>query len=180
MTYLLAFKMSQSNAKILITVVEDHGEEEKEHNRVNQLAAEELAEITPKPAHKELPEKESIKTLCTLEIDTLSSTKKLDLRWGPGNDEVINWKILADGEHITKDPLDVLNSSVDYVSAAAQDNELSNDTDLNDFFFDQFFPSVVGRAKIIDQFHADHRSPFHNTVKNDKIRFEDPEAEDPD
>jgi hypothetical protein len=45
-------------------------------------------------------------------------------------------------------------------------------------FFDQFFPSVVGRAKIIDQFHADHRSPFHNTtVKNDKIKFEDPEAE---
>jgi hypothetical protein len=26
------------------------------------------------------------------------------LRWGPGNDEGINWKILGDGEHITREP----------------------------------------------------------------------------
>jgi hypothetical protein len=101
------------------------------------------------------------------------------LRWGPGDNEVINWKIvLADGEHITEDPLDVP-SSVDYVSAN-KDNELSDDTDLNDLFFEQFFPSFVGHAKIIDEFHADHRSPFHFIVTNDKIKFEDPEAEVPD
>jgi hypothetical protein len=100
------------------------------------------------------------------------------LRWGPCYDEVINWKILAHGEHITKDPLDVPNS-VDYLSAK-ENNGLSDDTDLNDLFFDQCFPSVVGHAKIIDQFHADHRSPFHTTVTNYKITLEDPEAEDPD
>jgi hypothetical protein len=161
----------------LITVVKD-GEEEKEHDHVNQLAAEDLAEITQKPAQKELPAKESINKFCSLETDTLSSTKKFDLRWGPGNDEVINWKMLADGEHITKDPLDVPNS-VDYVSAD-EENEFSDDTDLNDLFFERFFPSVVGHAKIIDEFHADHRSPFHSTVTNDKIKFEDPEAKDPD
>jgi hypothetical protein len=94
--------------------------------------------------------------------------KKFDLRWGPGNDEVINWKILADCAHITEDPLDVQNSV---------DSELGDDTDLNNLFFDRFFPSVVGHAKIIDQFHADHISPFHTTGKNDKIKFEDPEAE---
>jgi hypothetical protein len=100
------------------------------------------------------------------------------LRWGPGDNEVINWKIvLADGEHITEDPLDVP-SSVDYVSAN-KDNELSDDTDLNDLFFEQFFPSFVGHAKIIDEFHADHRSPFHSTMTNDKIKFEDPDARTP-
>jgi hypothetical protein len=135
----------------LITVIED-GEEEKEHDHINQLAAEDLAETTQKPAQKELPAKESINKFCSLGTYTLSSTKKFGLRWGPGDDEVINWKILANGEHITKGPLDVPNS-VDYVSAA-KDNELSDDTDLNDLFFDQFFPSVVGHAKIIDQFHA--------------------------
>ncbi len=172
-----AFQDVTIKRRILITVVED-GEEEKEHDHVNQLAAEDLAEITQKPAQKELPAKESINKFCSLETDTLSSAKKFDLRWGPGDDEVINWKILADGEHITEDPLDVPNS-VDYVSAD-EDNELSDDTDLNDLFFEQFFPSVVGHAKIIDEFHADHRSPFHSTVTNDKIKFEDPEAEDPD
>jgi hypothetical protein len=162
---------------ILITAVED-GEEEKEHSHVNQLAAEELAEIAPKPDQKEPPAKESINKFCALETDILSSTKKCNSRWGPGNDEVNNWKILANGEHMTEDPLDVPNG-VDYVSAA-KDNELSHETDLNALFFDQFFPSVVGHAKIIVQFPADHRSPFHNTVKNDKIKFEDPEAKDPD
>jgi hypothetical protein len=33
----------------LITVIKDGGDE-KEHDHVNQLAAEDLAEITPKPA----------------------------------------------------------------------------------------------------------------------------------
>jgi hypothetical protein len=73
--------------------------------------------------------------------------KKFDLRWGPGDDEVINWKILVNGEHITEDPLDVPNS-VDYVSAD-KDNELSDDTDFNDLFFEVFFPSVVGHAKMM-------------------------------
>jgi hypothetical protein len=68
--------------QILIAVVKD-GEKEKEHNHVNQLAAEDLAEITQKPAQKELPEKESINKLCSLEKDTLFPTKKFDLRWGP-------------------------------------------------------------------------------------------------
>jgi hypothetical protein len=82
-----------------------------------------------------------------LETDTLSSTKKSDLRWGPGDDEVINWKILADGEHITEDPLDVPNS-VDYVSAG-EDNELSDDTaDLNDLFFEQFFHQLSDMRRL--------------------------------
>jgi hypothetical protein len=65
--------------RILITVVED-GQEEKEHNHVNQLAAEDLAESTQNPAHEEqLLAKESINKLCSLETDTLSSTYKFDL-----------------------------------------------------------------------------------------------------
>jgi hypothetical protein len=44
-TYLLPFQDVTIKRRILITVVED-GEEEKEHDHVNQLAAEDLAEIT--------------------------------------------------------------------------------------------------------------------------------------
>jgi hypothetical protein len=50
----------------LINAIED-GEQEKEHNYHNQLATEDLAEITPKPAQKELPAKEGINKLCSLE-----------------------------------------------------------------------------------------------------------------
>jgi hypothetical protein len=85
--------------------------------------------MTMKPAQKELRAKESINTFWSLQTDTLSSRKKDDLRWGPGNDEFINWKIFADGEHISQYPVDAPNS-VDYGSAT-EDNELGDETDLN-------------------------------------------------
>jgi hypothetical protein len=149
----------------LISVIED-GEEEKEQQ---------LAEMISKPAQKELPAKESAKNHLLLKQKLLCTTKKFGLKWGHGNDKVINWKILAAGEHIKEDPLDIPNS-VEYVSAAG-DTELSADMDLNDLFLVR---SVVGHAKIIDEFHADHRLPFHNILKNDQIQLDDPEAEDPD
>jgi hypothetical protein len=64
--------------RILITIVKD-GREEKEHDHGNQLAAEDLAEFGQKPAQKELSAKESINQFCSLETDTLSSTKNFYL-----------------------------------------------------------------------------------------------------
>jgi hypothetical protein len=58
--------------------------------------------------------------------------------------------------------------------------ELGDSTNLNALFFDKFFPSVVGHAKTIDEFHADPRSPFHTTVHDNRITFHDPKADDPD
>jgi hypothetical protein len=89
----------------------------------------------------------------------------------------MDWKKIADKEHINKDPLDIPNK-VEYASTARY-SELSDYTDLNHLFFVELFSSVVGHAKKSDEFHADHQFPFHNTVKNDKIQFDDPEAEDP-
>jgi hypothetical protein len=136
---------------ILITVIED-SEEEKEHDHMNQLA-EELAEIRPPTAKREEPAKDSTNKLCELEMETISTTKQFGFKWGHSEDEVINWKILADDERIIEDPLAFPNS-VEYVSPIT-DIELSNVTDLNAIFYVQFCPSVVGHAKTIDEFHAD-------------------------
>ena len=97
---------------------------------------------------------------------------------GKGDDEVVDWKILGDDEHITEDPISIP-CTVAYTSPA-KDYELDDMTDLNKLFFDEFFPSVVGHAKVIDDFHADPRSPFYTTVMNDHITFDDPVADDPD
>jgi hypothetical protein len=83
--------------------------------RHQSTLAEELAEISSKPAHTEL--------LYALKREILSTTKKFELKWGHGDDEVINWKILADDKHINEDPLGITNS-VEYVSAA-RNTELS-------------------------------------------------------
>jgi hypothetical protein len=70
----------------------------------------------------------------------------------------VNWKTLDDNEHATEDPLIIPDGVVHDSPACA--TELADVTDLNKLFFDEFFPSVVGHAKIIDKFHADPRSPF--------------------
>jgi hypothetical protein len=160
----------------LITVLED-GEEEKEHDHTNQLA-EELAETHPPTAAKEAPAKNSTDKLCALDAETIAAATVFGLKWGQGEDKVVNWKMLGDNEHITEDPLIIPDSVVHDSPACA--TELTDVTDLNKLFFDEFFPSVVGHAKIIDKFHADPRSPFHTAVKNDRIAFHDPEADDPD
>jgi hypothetical protein len=127
----------------LIAVFED-GEEEKEHNHVNQLAAEDLAEITQKPAQKELPEKESINKLCSLGKDTLFPTKKFDLRWGP---EVMMKSSI--GKYLL-----MVNTSPKIhlmfriVWTTCQPARIMS-TDLNNLFFELFFPSVVEYVKML-------------------------------
>jgi hypothetical protein len=51
---------------------------------------------------------------------------------------------------------------------------------LGNVFFTKFFPSFIGHAKIIDEYHADPRSPYYSTVNNDNIIFHDENAQDPD
>ena len=52
--------------------------------------------------------------------------------------------------------------------------------DYNKIFFEHFFPDLTGKAKVIDRFFADVRSPMHATVKNDNIKFDRPDDDDPD
>jgi hypothetical protein len=162
--------------RTLTTVLED-GEEEKEHDHMNQLA-EELTEIPPPSTTKEAPPKDSTNKFCALDNETMSTTNHFGLKWGNGDEEVINWKILADDEHVTEDPLS-MPDSVECVSPVT-DVELGDVTDLNELFFDKFFPSVVGHGEIIDEFHADPRSPFCTAVQNDSITFHDADHDDPD
>ena len=58
--------------------------------------------------------------------------------------------------------------------------DFDDDVNLSHVFFDKLFPNVKGHAKLIDKYFQDPRSSMHATVKNDKIVFHDPEADDPD
>ncbi len=42
--------------------------------------------------------------------------------------------------------------------------DLNKDTDSGYVCFAEFFPSVIGHAKIVDEYHADPRSPYYSTV----------------
>ena len=50
---------------------------------------------------------------------------------------------------------------------------------FNDVFFDHFFPSLAGKARLMDEFFSDARSGMLATIVNDNIKFER-NGDDPD
>ena len=54
------------------------------------------------------------------------------------------------------------------------------ENDFNKMFFEDFFPSLVGKAKTADKILHDRRSGYYLTAKANNIRFHDPQAADPD
>ena len=50
---------------------------------------------------------------------------------------------------------------------------------LSSVFFDEFFPSVEGHARLMDDYLSDDRASYHTSVVNDKIKFHDPNDDDP-
>jgi hypothetical protein len=47
--------------------------------------------------------------------------------------------------------------------------DVDDDPNLNEIFFDHFFPSVKGHAKMVDKYLALTSSPMHKTVRDDKF-----------
>ena len=54
--------------------------------------------------------------------------------------------------------------------------------DINylNIFFDHFFPSLVGKAAVLDEYLGNMRCSCHNMVISDKIKFHAPSRPDPD
>ena len=42
---------------------------------------------------------------------------------------------------------------------------------FNDVFVDHFFPSLAGKARLMDEFYRDQRSVMAATITNDNIKF---------
>jgi hypothetical protein len=132
--------------------------------------------IASPPAANTRNTKRCTDSFATLDNDVLKSIRQYVHQWGTNPDEVITWEILADNEHVTECPLKVPNG-LDIKKTININEEEDN---LNEIFFEHFFPSLVGHAKIIDKFHSDTKSPYHLTVRNDNVTFHDDDAEDCD
>jgi hypothetical protein len=88
----------------------------------------------------------------------------------------LKWKIFQDKEYITKaeDPMV-------YPDGPVLLRDIGFDTKgLSDIFFDEFFPSVDGHARLMDEYLQDPRASYNTTVINDKVKFYDETDDDPD
>ena len=59
------------------------------------------------------------------------------------------------------------------------DKDMSK-VDYNAIFFDHFFPSLEGKAAVLDEYLSSPKCRYHATVAKDNIKFNRPDDEDPD
>ena len=101
--------------------------------------------------------------------------------YGEGNDDYIEWTILKEGEEITTD---IMQHRPQDASPFAKHIEWHPQTmrvDYFDIFFTHFFPSLAGKAAVLDDYLSNPQCAGHLTYwVCDKVRFHRSDHPDPD
>jgi hypothetical protein len=112
-----------------------------------------------------------------LSEDNLEAMNEYEMKYDKDGNS-LKWKILQDTEYLKQD-----DDRMKYPDGPTLLREIdfgSGDKSLADIFFDEFFPSIVGHALLMDKYLSDIRAGYHTTVMNKKIQFSDPSDDDPD
>ena len=94
-------------------------------------------------------------------------------------DQVIEWTILGDDEHITNCKMfgDILDDAEDGPPIS---NVLDFNMEHGDFFLEHMWPDMTGFGARIDEFHRSEQSEYHRTAKTHRIKIHDSTKADPD
>jgi hypothetical protein len=181
-------------------------EEEKPYNREKD-AMESIAEQCATTTKKKSPSqhaRQSIDAFLSLDATAQKTAKSFSHRFGPNPADKVEWQILGDSEQITKCPMEeqaaarsTATTSIPNNSDDSSDDEDGDifpaplkkqipwnpnpeKVDYNTIFFENFFPSLQGKANVLDKFLSDPRWGCFDTVVHDKISFNRPNYRDPD
>ena len=100
---------------------------------------------------------------------------------GEGDGDYIEWKILNDGEEITTDVMQHKPHDGSPFSTEIEWHPSSNRVDYFHVFFSHFFPSLEGKAAVLDQYLSNPRCSGHTTYwVKEKVRFHREDNPDPD
>ena len=148
--------------------------------------------------------RQSIDAFLSLDATTQKTAKSFSYCFGPNPADKIEWQILGDSEQVTKCPMEeqAAARSTATTSSPNESDDSSDDedgdifpdplkkqipwnpdpekVDYNTIFFENFFPSLQGKASVLDKFLSDPRCGCFNTVVGDKISFNRPHYRDPD
>ncbi len=169
--------------KVLTAV--DPAMEEPQFDRLVQDAADPGSEGKEENTQQKKRGVQSVKQFCALDKDVLKEATEFNYFYGPKDDDCVQWKIMGDQEFIheeeqllqvptTTSYKDTFEEEINFNPAQAQD------FDFNKAFFDHFFPSIKGHAKIMDKILSSPDCSYFATANNDNIKFFDPKSEDPD
>jgi len=100
---------------------------------------------------------------------------------GEGDDEFIQWTILMEGTEISEDVMKHPPKDTSPFNVNIPWSQETSKVDFFDIFFKHFFPSLEGKAAILDKYLSDPRCSGHTKYwVNDNVRFHQPDRPDPD
>ena len=167
-----------ANAVEAITTINGSNENEWEDASEDELVNNGHARKT---ARKKNPWMESQEKFISLPDDVRASSKSFEHFYGTKPEEKIVWKILSDNEQIMQDAMDLqIDEIYNPVKVDIPWSPVLRDVNYNSIFFEHFFPSLEGKAKLMDEYLWDRRCSMYATVIKDKIKFHDPEQDNPD
>jgi hypothetical protein len=157
-----------------ITLV-SKGEEEAPYDKATDIAKYSTIDSQTKKNKPRTPLEQSSIDFKKLSANELKVIPEFNMVYSKEGDAV-KWKILKDTEYLkpADDPCKYPNG-VEFLS----DLQFI-EKDMATIFFEDFFPSVVGMAEKLDEFHSDIRSPYYQTVVKEGIKFHRPDDDDPD
>ena len=173
----------------VLTVVADNGEEKEfEHDKVVDAAARDAIfddESNYLPDGRVNRKQKSTINFVHNHSDVLKETTSFQHFYGEGDNDYVEWKILADNEHIGEDQERLeLPTNIEYKKDLPYDPDHDDEFDYNHWFFQEFFPCIKGHAAKMDKYLNDPRASYHSTMQRDNIKFYQPNApwhnDDPD
>jgi hypothetical protein len=112
-------------------------------------------------------------------LPSRKSAKSFQHKYGPGKTDFVAWTILDDDKQIVEDAMDHPPKNCSPLKVNLRWNVHKEKIPFNDHFFQGFFPSLQGKAKLMDEFFSDPHCGMEATIINDKIEFER-RGDDPD
>ena len=98
---------------------------------------------------------------------------------GEGDNNFIEWTILREGEEIVEDVMQHNNTSPFSIDIPWEPGVGA--VDYFDIFFNYFFPSLEGKAAVLDKYLSNPLCSGHNSYYvHEKVRFHQPDRPDPD
>jgi len=137
--------------------------------------ADDFAEISKEK--KIGPAKESANKFKEQEEEDIAKASFFEYAYGKEPGEFIKWEILPDGVNITEAENPYKHQDELHLK---KDIDYKDETQYDNIFFEDFFPDITGHAERMDKFYNNVEASFYATYRNDKIKFHNPEADDPD
>jgi hypothetical protein len=121
----------------------------------------------------------SLDSFMNLSNDAVLAATTFHHYHGEGDNDFIEWTILREGEEIVEDVMQHDNTSPFSIDIPWEPGVGA--VDYFDIFFNYFFPSLEGKAAVLDKYLSNPLCSGHNSYYvHEKVRFHQPDRPDPD